>query len=228
MTHGKTVLLDLIWIAPLQIALLNYTVYTWILALRLYSDLGKILHVSTLGGILYGLSCARAIATLNATLFTKTYCCYYFTFFLIVSLCSARFFIRFAKDYKRYYSDCKKVIIVGAGYAGEGLVRDLLRDNHHRYYSMFAFVDDDLKKRGREIHNVRVMGSLAELPDLIKKYDIDLVLIAIPPPLLLTCGRSLIFVKKPKSAVLPCPALKILHMVELVLMYCVIFHSKTY
>ena len=48
-------------------------------------------------------------------------------------------------------------IIVGAGNAGEGLVRDLLRGSSLQFKPI-VFVDDDIQKVGREIHGVRVGG----------------------------------------------------------------------
>ena len=102
-----------------------------------------------------------------------------YTGFLAFFLSSARLFVRLAKDCQHLYQDYQRVIIIGAGNAGEGLVRDLLRDGNQPYKPV-AFVDDDLKKGGREIHNVRVVGITADLSKLIKSYRIDLVLIAIP------------------------------------------------
>ena len=142
-------------------------------------DLGKIVYVSALGSLIIWIGLRTPIATFDASYLPRHIVVLLYMIFLILTLSAARLFVRFAKDYKRLYTDYKKVIIVGAGNAGEGLVRDLLRDGNH-LYNPVAFVDDDLKKRGREIHNIRVLGTTAQLPELIKKYDIDLVLIAIP------------------------------------------------
>lgn len=99
---------------------------------------------------------------------------------LLIGLLSiSRFILRFFKDYKRLFTDYKKVIIVGAGKAGEGLARELLRADNHPYKPI-AFVDDDLNKLGREIHGIRVEGITADLIKLIAKHEIDLVLIAMP------------------------------------------------
>lgn len=70
----------------------------------------------------------------------------------------------------------KRALIVGAGRAGEQLVRELLR---HREFAPIAFVDDQSDLLGHEIHGVRVLGSLANLPALLAQLDIDMVLIAI-------------------------------------------------
>lgn len=54
----------------------------------------------------------------------------------------------------------KRVLIVGAGQAGEGLVRDLKRTPN---YCPVGFVDDNPAKRGKEIHGIRVLGATREL-----------------------------------------------------------------
>lgn len=88
-----------------------------------------------------------------------------------------RFLYRSIKDRKLYNGEGKKALIVGAGRAGEMLVRDLLRDRN-REYEPAAFVDDDPKKRGQEIHGIRVVGSTHDIPVLVS--DIDVILIALP------------------------------------------------
>lgn len=71
------------------------------------------------------------------------------------------------------------MLVVGAGSAGEMLVRDLLRDPERAYLPL-AFVDDDASKRGREIHGVRVMGNCDRLPRIARKLAADLIMLAVP------------------------------------------------
>jgi FlaA1/EpsC-like NDP-sugar epimerase len=98
---------------------------------------------------------------------------------LMFLLGGPRFLYRWLKDRKFYDLTGKKALIVGAGQAGEMLVRDLLRDRQGQYKPV-AFVDDDPRKRGREIHGVRVAGAIEKIPRLVKKMNIDVVLIAVP------------------------------------------------
>lgn len=88
-----------------------------------------------------------------------------------------RFVYRWLKDHKLYRGEGKKALIIGAGRSGEMLVRDLLRDSH-REYEPIAFVDDDNKKRGQEIHGIRVLGGSEDIPELAA--DVDVILIALP------------------------------------------------
>ena len=98
---------------------------------------------------------------------------------LIVLLGGPRFIYRWLKDRRVYELPGKKALIVGAGSAGEMLARDMLRDPQ-REFQPVAFVDDDIGKRGREIHGIRVAGNVERIPRLVAKLNADVVLIAVP------------------------------------------------
>lgn len=99
---------------------------------------------------------------------------------LVTLLCGARLFFRTYWDKMgENVSDCdvKRVLIIGAGQAGEGLIRDLKRS---KTYLPVGLVDDNHNKRGLEVHGVRVLGTTAKLCSLVKHHQIDLIFIAIP------------------------------------------------
>lgn len=98
---------------------------------------------------------------------------------LSISLACARAVFRWLKDYRHFFRDCKRVLIVGAGNAGEGIVRDLLRFKDSNYHPV-VLVDDNSVKKGRDIHGVLIAGKCDDIPTLVNTYKIDLILIAIP------------------------------------------------
>ncbi|MGH3003486.1 MAG: polysaccharide biosynthesis protein [Gaiellaceae bacterium] len=73
----------------------------------------------------------------------------------------------------------REVLIVGAGDAGQLMVREMQR-NRQLHYTPIGFVDDDPRKRGDRIHGVRILGTTADLPHLLRDNRPDEVLIAIP------------------------------------------------
>ena len=101
------------------------------------------------------------------------------TLLLLILLGSPRFFYRWIKDHKLYYRPGLRVLIVGAGQAGEMLARDLLREAGGDYRPV-AFVDDDLRKHGAELRGVRVMGDCEQIPQLVQTQRIDQIFIALP------------------------------------------------
>jgi FlaA1/EpsC-like NDP-sugar epimerase len=98
---------------------------------------------------------------------------------LTLLLGGPRLLYRWHKDHQLYVTSGKRALIVGAGEAGETLVRELLRDRG-RGYQPVGFVDDDVEKKGREIHGVRVLGRVKNIPTLAQRMGIDLILIALP------------------------------------------------
>jgi len=72
----------------------------------------------------------------------------------------------------------KKVIVIGAGFAAELILRELKHPGSG--YTPVACVDDDRCKLGVRIHGVPVVGTVDQLPSLVPSYPVDEVLIAVP------------------------------------------------
>lgn len=72
-----------------------------------------------------------------------------------------------------------RTLIVGAGSAGEQIVREMIRNKNASFLPV-GFVDDDPAKKGIKIHGIKVLGERKDIPRLIKNNDIDEVLIALP------------------------------------------------
>lgn len=72
-----------------------------------------------------------------------------------------------------------RVLIVGAGDAGQMLAREM-RENPRLGYDLVGFVDDDLDKQGLEIRDVAILGGRERIPELVNEYKVQQVVIAIP------------------------------------------------
>ena len=79
---------------------------------------------------------------------------------------------------RRQEDDRKRLLIIGAGNAGEKALREL-RENPRLRYDVVAFIDDDSYKIGRSIHNIPVVDDLAGLNKAVETLNVDEVLIAI-------------------------------------------------
>lgn len=101
-----------------------------------------------------------------------------YSMLMVILLGGSRFGVRWLKEYKRY-SIGERVLVIGAGRTGEGLVRDLLR-NVDRKYKPVAFLDDLKSKKGQEIHGIRVVGQCADIPRVVQEYNIQRIMIATP------------------------------------------------
>ncbi|HEY7482753.1 MAG TPA: nucleoside-diphosphate sugar epimerase/dehydratase [Gemmatimonadales bacterium] len=73
----------------------------------------------------------------------------------------------------------RRVLIVGAGSAGEIIVKELL--SHPQLgLNPIGFVDDDRSKHGHRLCDLPVHGSLAQIQDLVRRYDVEELIIAMP------------------------------------------------
>lgn len=106
----------------------------------------------------------------------------FITYFFIFILCGG---IRFAK---RIYSETfkgkdvsekEKTLIVGAGGAGEQILRNIL-DSKFISYSPIAFVDDNPTKQGVLIHGIKVLGKIKDIPKIVQEKKITSMIIALP------------------------------------------------
>ncbi|HOW55582.1 MAG TPA: nucleoside-diphosphate sugar epimerase/dehydratase [Syntrophorhabdaceae bacterium] len=73
----------------------------------------------------------------------------------------------------------KKVIIVGAGRAGEMLLREM-RQNSRIGYEPVGFLDDNTSKKGMRIHGLPVLGKIDDLEKTVDKKQVQEAIIAIP------------------------------------------------
>ncbi len=71
----------------------------------------------------------------------------------------------------------QRVLIIGAGRAGETLVRDMRRG---REYLPIALLDDDERLHGARLHGVPIVGGIRRLQESVQKLSIDLIILAIP------------------------------------------------
>lgn len=99
---------------------------------------------------------------------------------LLVLLGAPRLLYRYWKD-SRYgggtQSGNRRVLILGAGRAGETLLRELKRENR---FQAVGFLDDNRVLRGSRIHGVPVLGGIERAGEIAGEVAAEMLLIAIP------------------------------------------------
>mgnify|MGYP006283658525 FL=1 len=73
----------------------------------------------------------------------------------------------------------RRFLIIGAGNAGEALLREIHRMPIAQYV-VVGFVDDDPVKQGTSIHGIPVLGTVEQLPAICEKHSIEEIAIAMP------------------------------------------------
>ncbi|MFH1968245.1 MAG: nucleoside-diphosphate sugar epimerase/dehydratase [bacterium] len=110
----------------------------------------------------------------RSTLFTS--------YFLVLILCGG---IRFSKRIYLHIrgfarlAEKEKILIVGAGDAGEQILRSILSSKSN-LYAPVGFLDDNPIKQGVTIHGVRVLGKIFDMQKIVADKGIKQLIIALP------------------------------------------------
>lgn len=91
---------------------------------------------------------------------------------------SPSIFLTILKTFIKKKRGEKNLLIIGAGYSGERIYREI-HDNPNLRYKVKGFLDDDIKKKGRTIHGVKVLGTVDDLASVTELTMADEILIAI-------------------------------------------------
>ena len=90
----------------------------------------------------------------------------------------------FWRVYRKYFIENsvekKPTLVVGAGQGGSMLIRQMLRSNDMRMEPILAVDDDFNKQRITITERVKVQGYIKDIPELVKKFQIKKIIIAIP------------------------------------------------
>jgi len=99
--------------------------------------------------------------------------------FLIVSL--GRFSIRVIRSMgtPNTGNGRKRILIYGAGDAGEMICRDLQRNRYHNF-QLIGFIDDDKRKHNQSIHSMKIFGGLDQVGRIVAENHIDDIVVAMP------------------------------------------------
>lgn len=102
-----------------------------------------------------------------------------YPFTLTALLAGPRLLYRSWKDYSQVHLEegATRVLILGAGRAGEALARDLHRIGR---YDPVGFLDDAPAMRGSRMHGLPVLGRLDEVLRVAKETGVRMLVIAIP------------------------------------------------
>ena len=87
--------------------------------------------------------------------------------------------IREVENTRKQTLNSKNIMIVGAGDAGVSLLKEI-KANPSLHKKVVCFVDDAQGKIGNSIHGVKVVGGRNQIPDMVERYQVQEILIAIP------------------------------------------------
>ena len=101
---------------------------------------------------------------------------------LLLFLGLSRFLIRIllaVKNRDQITNKGDNVMIIGAGDAGNMIVKEMLQSNKITKVPV-CIIDDDIIKKGGSISNIPIVGNRYDIVDAVKKYDIQEIILAMP------------------------------------------------
>jgi FlaA1/EpsC-like NDP-sugar epimerase len=189
---------------PMQIAVsFLFGVYQGIWRYTSLPDIQRIVFSVLTGTVL--ISLALRTLGLDGVLTYREYLLY--PLFLISLMSLNRMAFRSFKEWALYGRSGEQgvpVVILGAGDAAVGLVKELSRSHDWR---IVGLLDDDEKKRGRLLHGVRVLGPLDDLGRFAARLKLRHAIIAMPSVPYKVRRRVVEICKRAKVAIMTVPSL---------------------
>src|SRR5699024_7326173 len=74
-----------------------------------------------------------------------------------------------------------RTLVIGAGEAGTNLIRQMVTTPGTKYWPM-GMIDDAPEKANVQVYHVKVMGKLAQLPQLIRQARVKVLVVAVASP----------------------------------------------
>jgi UDP-GlcNAc:undecaprenyl-phosphate GlcNAc-1-phosphate transferase len=151
----------------------------------LYRGLWRYVTISDLGaalrGVFWGTLSAGLFIAFIAPYKTAAETLIIYAVLLVVAVCGMRLGLKALRYYfaLKWRDGLRRVLIVGAGDAGELAVREMF-NNQSLQLQPVGFLDDDPAKQQAKIHGVQVLGTRRHLLDVVQKFNVDEVIIAMP------------------------------------------------
>lgn len=157
---------------------------------RLYHSLWQFASIIELKNIIFA-SIMSAIANILICELTGNplpRSCYFIYFLLLVLMVEgSRFIYRFIRLYaarhnirgRKEQRPLEKVMIIGAGVAGEKVYKEIL-GSKSIYKEVICFIDDEPSKWNRTIHGFSIYGGRDKIIEAVNKYKIEEIMVAMP------------------------------------------------
>ncbi len=167
------------------LSIVLYWLFGWIF--RVFSRINRYTNLREMIAIFLALTLS-SITTILLLFFSKenysmrlvisTY--FLSMFFIIASRLIWRLYIEKKNSRCITSEEVKNTLILGAGEGGRILYNSLLGSKTAGDINVVGFIDDDPNKRHTYLSGKKVLGSIKDLPELVEKYEIAMVTIAIP------------------------------------------------
>lgn len=172
----------------------NYTVFNTILTIiifvlcKLYRSVWHFASTTELLNIIIACTFSTICMLIGTRLIKynmpRSYYVIYF-FSMVIMVACIRFFyqiINVIQDQRKRMNayGMKNIMVVGAGRAGSIIVKELQNSVHLTHQNVCCLVDDNSAIHGKFIRGVKIEGGREKIPELVERYRIDEIIIAMP------------------------------------------------
>ncbi len=154
--------------------------------LRLYNSIWRFASINELMRVIYATGITAVLHAVGITiLFRRMPISYYVIgagfqcVLLLVPRFSYRLLLLEKKRIRVYDGKTQRVMIVGAGAAGQMLLRDIMQFSSDKL-KVCCIIDDNHNKWGRDIDGVPVVGGRGDILYTVGKYAVQKIFVAIP------------------------------------------------
>ncbi len=155
-------------------------------SVRMYRTLWRYASVDAMLVIFYGTVLAvttSAVVLVSFGKFVPNWSFFVTEWMLLFLMIGAsRFSIRFVRlmGHPKYSKDRRRILIYGAGDVGEMISRDAQQKSQSHNFQVVGFIDDDLTKKGKEIHGVPIFGGREVVKEIVERKKIQEIIVAMP------------------------------------------------
>ncbi|MGL5693391.1 MAG: polysaccharide biosynthesis protein [Peptostreptococcaceae bacterium] len=150
---------------------------------RCYSSLWRYAGVEEVLSICVGGIVSMPVVMILHSMIGKQYPLLFYvvnTIFIIALASGFRVSYRVVRRLKREVTSkesVSKVLIIGAGQAGEMVIGEIKR-NPQINKEVVGIIDDDTNKIGRRIHGIKILGTTDELDKIVERENVDEIILA--------------------------------------------------
>ena len=141
-----------------------------------YSELLRVILATTISGIVYCITVTAFVQRMPISYYILGIIC---QFCLTLGIRFSYRFILLLRGRTNKSENEKKVMLIGAGAAGQMIFRDL-KAAKETNEKVACFIDDNPNKWGRYIDNVPVFGGRDSIMEAVNKFEIEKIYVAIP------------------------------------------------
>ncbi len=156
------------------------------IVMRLYNSLWQYASVSELENIIVACMLSAVTQIIGMSLMEcRVPISYHFVYYicLTVLVLGSRFVYRFLRNLingrQKQKTAVHRVMVIGAGDAGSMLVREMTSCTYLQK-KVCCIIDDDPMKVGSYFRGIEIVGSRKDIPEMVRKFDINEIIVAMP------------------------------------------------